>query len=231
MTVAHAATHTAAVRTARRQGLVLGLSVSLYGTSFGAVSVSSGLSIWQTQVLSLVLFSGGSQFALAGVIGGGGSGISAFTASTLLAARNTFYGLRTARFLGVRGIRRLAAAHVTIDESTAVGSAQEATEAQRAGFWTTGLTIFAGWNLMTLVGALAGNAIGDPKQWGLDAAASAAFCSLLWPRLSGRPARATALLAVAIALGLSPFTAAGIPVIASSAAALAVAVRTPGRRR
>lgn len=210
---------------ARRMGLSVGLSVALYGISFGALSTTAGLSVAQTQVLSLAMFTGGSQFALVGVLGAGGSGPSAITAATLLGLRNTFYGLRVARFLHVHGLRRVAAAHLTIDESAAVGTAQADEPSQRYGFWLTGLTVFVGWNLMTLVGALAGDAMGDPKRFGLDAAASAAFLGLLWPRLAAAPARVTALIAAAIALGTAPILRPGIPVVVSMVAAIVVALR------
>jgi predicted branched-subunit amino acid permease len=212
-----------------RQGLYVGGATGAYGISFGALSVASGLDVWQTQALSLLLFSGGSQFAVVGILATGGSGAAAVATSTLLGLRNGLYALQTSRFLGVRGIRRLAAAQVTIDESTAVGVAQPEPPAQRLGFWVTGIAVFLGWNLMTLVGALVGNALGDPRQWGLDAAAAAAFAALLWPRLRSRDAAATAVLAVFIALVTSPLLPAGVPVILAAVAALVVGLRHPGR--
>ncbi|PKW28124.1 AzlC family ABC transporter permease [Phycicoccus duodecadis] len=216
-------------RAVRRQALSVGIATGAYGISFGALSVASGLSIWQTQALSLLLFSGGSQFAVVGVLGAGGGGAAAVATSTLLGVRNGLYGLQTSRFLGVAGWRRLAAAHLTIDESTAVGVAQPERPAQRLGFWVTGIAVFLGWNLMTLVGAVVGNAIGDPRTYGLDAAAAAAFAALLWPRLRGGDAAATAVLAAFVALLTSPALPAGVPVILAALAAVAVGL-VPRRR-
>lgn len=215
---------------AKRQALSVGLATGLYGISFGALATTSGLSVIQAQILSLVLFSGGSQFAVVGVLGAGGSAASAIATSSLLGARNTFYALRMAQILNVRGLRHALAAHLTIDESTAVGTAQSAVPAQRLGFWLTGWTIFAGWNLMTFVGSVAGNSLGDPKKWGLDAAASAAFLALLWPRLVARPAQVVAAAAVVIALSTSPFLSSGVPVILTIIAAFAVAAWITRRR-
>ena len=212
-----------------RQSLYVGGATGAYGISFGALSVASGLTVWQTQALSLLLFSGGSQFAVVGILGAGGGGAAAVATSSLLGVRNGLYALQTSRFLGVRGIRLLAAAQLTIDESTAVGVAQPEPRAQRLGFWLTGATVFVGWNLMTLLGALVGNALGDPRRWGLDAAAAAAFAALLWPRLRSRDAAATAVLAVFVALVTSPFLPAGVPVILAALAAVAVGLRHPGR--
>ena len=213
-----------------RQSLSVGIATGAYGISFGALSVASGLTLWQTQVLSLLLFSGGSQFALVGVLGAGGGGSAAVATSTLLGVRNGLYGLRTARFLDAAGPRRLLAAHLTIDESTAVGIAQPEPAGRRLGFWVTGCAVFLGWNLMTFVGALVGAAIGDPRTYGLDAAAAAAFAALLWPRLRAGDAAATAVLAAFVALLSSPVLPAGVPVILSAVAAVGVGLwpRRPG---
>jgi len=138
----------------------------------------------------------------------------------LLGLRNGLYGLQMSRLLGVRGVRRLAAAHLTIDESTAVGIAQPEPAAQRLGFWGTGLAVFVLWNVMTVVGAVVGNALGDPRRFGLDAAAPAAFCALLWPRLKTGDTRAVAAAAAVIALVVAPHTPAGIPVLVAAVAAI-----------
>ena len=169
-----------------RQGLSVAIATSLYGISFGALGVASGLTIWQTSVTSLLLFSGGSQFALIGVLGGGGGIGAAIAASSLLGVRNTLYGLQLTPTMSPRGLWRVPVAQFTIDESTAVSIAQDTVPNRRLGFWVTGIGIYVGWNVMTLVGALVGDAIGDPKQYGLDAAASGAFLALLWPRLRRR---------------------------------------------
>lgn len=214
-----------------RQAWSVGVASGTYGVSFGALAVAAGLDIWQAQVMSLVLFTGGSQFAFVGIIGAGGvaAAPAAIATSSMLGIRNGLYGLQTSRLLGVTGIRRLVAAQVTIDESTAVGIAQPEPPAQRLGFWQTGLAVFVLWNLSTLGGSLLGNAFGDPRRLGLDAAAAAAFVALLWPRLRSRDATATAVLAASIALVCAPALPAGVPVILASAAALVVGLRHPGR--
>lgn len=214
-----------------RQAWSVGVASGTYGVSFGALAVAAGLDVWQAQVMSLVLFTGGSQFAFVGIIGAGGvaAAPAAIATSSMLGIRNGLYGLQTSRLLGVTGIRRLVAAQVTIDESTAVGIAQPEPPAQRLGFWQTGLAVFVLWNLSTLGGSLLGNAFGDPRRLGLDAAAAAAFVALLWPRLRSRDATATAVLAASIALVCAPALPAGVPVILASAAALVVGLRHPGR--
>jgi predicted branched-subunit amino acid permease len=211
-----------AMRAVTRQALSVGIATGAYGISFGAVSVASGLSVWQTVALSVLLFSGGSQFALVGVMGVGGNPAAAVGTSTLLGVRNGLYALQVSRILQARGLRRLVAAHLTIDESTAVAIGQSERPAMRRGFWLTGILVFVGWNLTTLAGALLGNAIGDPKIYGFDAAAAAAFCALLWPRLRSLEAGATAALAALLTVVLIPLVPAGIPVLVAAMAAVVV---------
>ena len=210
-----------------RQAVSVSVATGLYGISFGALSVAAGLDLAQTMALSLLMFSGGSQFAFIGVLGAGGAPLAAVTTAGLLGARNGLYGVQVAPLLGARGWRRPLAAHLTIDESTAVGTAQSTPTAVRTGFWWAGAGVFVLWNLFTVVGAVLGDAIGDPSRYGLDAAAAAAFLGLLWPRLASRLARLTAAAALLVALALTPLVPAGLPVLAAAAVAVVVGWRTP----
>jgi predicted branched-subunit amino acid permease len=200
-------------------GLSISLATGLYGISFGALSVAAGLDFAQTMALSLLLFSGGSQFAFIGVIGGGGTGAAAAGAAALLGIRNFIYGMQMNAMVGPRSWRKPVAAQVTIDESTATASGQLDPAEQRRGFWTAGLGVFMLWNLFTAVGAAAGDALGDPKQWGLDGAAVAAFLGLLWPRLKGKePAAIAAVCALATVLAV-PLLPSGVPILVAAAVA------------
>ena len=210
--------------------LGIGLATGAYGLSFGAISVASGLDALQTQALSLLMFTGGSQFALVGVLGAGGGALAAVLTAWLLGARNSMYALSLAPTLRVRGWRRLAAAELTIDESTAMALANPEPEAAaRHAFWSTGLAVYVLWNIGTLLGALGAAAIGDPATLGLDAAIPAAFMALLWPRLVDRSMWALALMGAAVALVLTPVLRPGLPVLAAGLAAILAALLT-GRR-
>ena len=213
-----------------RTALSVGVATGAYGVSFGALGVAAGLSVVQTCAMSVLLFTGGSQFALVGVLGGGGSAVSGTASAVLLGARNVVYGARLAGLLRLRGLRRLVGAQLVIDESTAVALGAEPTgeRAARLGFWATGLAVFVLWNLATLLGALAGSVIGDPRALGLDAAAPAAFLALLWPRLHSRPSWLTALTAALVAVLVVPLVPVGVPVLI---AALVPAVAVMARRR
>jgi predicted branched-subunit amino acid permease len=198
-------------------------TVGLYGIAFGAAGIAAGFSLFQTCLLSLLTFSGASQFAVVGVLGAGGSAISGITTASLLGIRNALYGLRMAPIMKLQGWKKVVGAQVTIDESTgvALGQSELGESAMRQGFWLTGIGVYLFWNLFTVVGALGAQAMGDPAAWGLDAAVPAAFLGLVWPRLTNKKERALAVAAMALSLALTPFVAAGIPII--STALLAVA--------
>jgi len=197
------------------------VAVGTYGLSFGAAATAAGLSVAQTCALSLLVFTGASQFALVGVLGAGGSLVAGVASALLLGSRNALYAVRLADLVPLRGLRRLVAAQVTIDESTAV--ATTAPESLAAtGFWATALSVYVLWNLATLLGAL-GAATVDTHALGLDAAVGAAFLGLLWPRLREAPrvAAGGALLAVVAV----PLTPPGVPVLAAALAVLPSVVR------
>lgn len=200
-----------------RMGLSIAAAVGVYGVSFGALSVAAGLTVWQTVALSALMFTGGSQFAFIGVIGGGGTGAAAWAAATLLGIRNGVYGMQLKAL--IRPSARLIPlmAQLTIDESTANAVAQDEHDERVRGFWTTGIGVWILWNTFTLVGALAGNAIGDPRLWGLDGAAVAAFLGLLWPRLTDRDPIAVAIAAALVTIVAVPLVPPGIPVLIAAA--------------
>jgi predicted branched-subunit amino acid permease len=209
-----------------RASLAVGLAVSAYGVSFGALAVASGLEVWQACLLSLFMFSGGSQFALIGVLASGGAaaGPAAITAATLLGVRNSLYSMRMAPIIGGPWWRKLLAGQWTIDETTAVSTAQPTLRGQRVGFWVTGAIIYIGWNITTLIGALLGDLVGDVRMYGLDAAAAAAFLGLLWPRLRSLQPIAVAVSAAVVAAVLIPWLPPGLPVLAAAVVAVVVGI-------
>jgi predicted branched-subunit amino acid permease len=204
----------------------VGVAVGLYGISFGALSSVAGLDLWQTMALSLLMFSGASQFAFVGVVAAGGAASlpGAIVSSWLLGVRNGFYAIRMAPLLEVRGAKRLVAAQLTIDESTGVALSRQDSTESRIGFWWTGVAVYVFWNAMTFVGALVGQQIGDPSQWGLDAVAAASFVGLVWPRLVDLVSRTIAGVAFIVAVLASPFVPSGIPVLLSGLFGVVIAI-------
>lgn len=208
-----------------RTALSVAFTVGLYGAAFGAAGVTAGFSILQSCLLSLLLFSGASQFAVVGIMGAGGAAVSAIATATLLGFRNTLYGLQMAPILKVKGFKRVLAAQITIDESTAVATLQDNDADRKRGFYLTGIGVYVFWNLFTFLGALGASEIGDPSVWGLDAAVPAAFLGLIWPRLKNKVQFLVSGIAIAWALLLTPLTPAGIPIITTVLLAIIFGVK------
>ena len=192
----------------------------VFGLAFGAVASAAGLDVIQAVVLSAVMFTGASQFALVGILDAGGSPFAALAAALLLGVRNAFYGVPVSDIVRPRGLRRLLTAHLVIDETTAMAVAQTNRRAGRYAFWATGIGLFSMWNIGTLAGALIGSNI-NTSALGLDAAAPAIFLALLWPQLARDRAPAVACGAVVVALALVPIVPPGVPIIAAATVAVA----------
>jgi predicted branched-subunit amino acid permease len=195
------------------------VAVGLSGFAFGVTSAGSGLTLTQTCALSLLVFTGASQFALVGALAAGGSALAAAAGAFFLGARNAFYGLRLSQLLALPSVLRPLAAQWVIDETAAVSLAQPTRRSARIGFAVTGLSLYVLWNLTTLLGALGADAIGDTRAWGLDAAGPAVFLALLAPMAKSGAERVVAGLAVLLGLGLLPVLPAGVPVLAAALAA------------
>jgi predicted branched-subunit amino acid permease len=214
----------------RRDALGIAAYAGAFGVSLGAIAVSSGLTVIQTGLLSLAMFSGASQVAFVSVVGAGGSALTAIPAALLLGIRNTFYGIRLVQVLGVRGRRIPVAAQFVLDETTAMVIAREDQREQRYAFWFTGVLLFIVWNLGTIGGAVGGAAIGDTATLGLDAVVPAAFLALIWPGLDDRTSRLVAIGGALVASALVPVLPPGIPVLAAAPVAVVAGLWRRQRR-
>ncbi|MCV2490702.1 AzlC family ABC transporter permease [Geodermatophilus sp. YIM 151500] len=218
-----------------RDAIGLGLAVGLYGAAFGAAADAAGLDVWQAMAMSVLMFTGASQFALVGVLGAGGSAPAAIGSALLLGTRNTVYGVRLVPLLRPRGAPvRAATAHWVIDETTALALAAPDRRLARLAFVAGGATIYLTWNATTVAGALGAAALGETARAGLDAVVPAAFLALLWPRLrrsfpGAEVQRRVALGGAVVALALTPVAPPGVQVLAAAVAV--VLAGRPGRRR
>ena len=198
-----------------RASVVIGVASGIYAVSFGVLSVSAGASVLQTCLLSLLVFTGASQFSAVSVISAGGSVASAVSGGLLLAARNGVYGLALSPSIKGSLARRMLAAQFVIDETTAMTSAAPDQRSKDWAFWSCAVMLFACWNLGTLVGALAGSSI-DPETFGLDAAFPVGFVAMVAPHLATRSGRRAALTGAAVTIVLTPFLPIGLPILLSS---------------
>ena len=211
-----------------RDAAGIGIATGAYALSFGAIAQAAGFSVAEACVLSLAMFTGASQFALVGVVGTGGAASAGVATAILLGTRNALYGVRLSPLLRAHGLARFGAAHLVIDESTAMATVRNP-RAGRLGFWATGLAVFVCWNLGTFAGAAGASAIADPRTLGLDAAAAAAFLALVSPQLRQGWTAAVAAAAALVALASTPFVPEGVPVLLAALVAVAAGLRSVGR--
>lgn len=205
----------------------IAFALAPFGVVFGVACRDAGLSWLDAAGFSALTFAGSSQFAAVDVLGDGGTAAAAVTAGLLLNIRSLAFGLLLAPALQGPRWKRALMSQLVIDESTAVATAQDDPRWRRFGFLAGGLAVFVVWNVTTLIGvALA--SIGDEfvTNWGLDAAAPAAFLALLWPRLTspgtiGRDGLRIALLGAAVATLAIPLTPPGIPILLAGLGVLA----------
>jgi 4-azaleucine resistance transporter AzlC len=208
------------LRAHARDALPLGIAIGVFGVTFGVLAAAAGVTVAQALALSLLTFTGASQFAAVGVIAAGGTAAAAMVGALLLAARNAVYGVAVARLVPGSLRRRLVGAHLVIDETTAMAVAQSHPVDARRAFWVTGLTVGAWWNAGTLIGVLSGQVVGDPATLGLDVAFPAAFLALVAPQLRSRAGALAGAVGGAVALGAIPVTAPGIPVLVATSGAV-----------
>ena len=217
-----------------RDSLGVSFAVGCSGVAFGVAGAAAQLTVWQTCALSLLVFTGASQFALVGALAAGAAPAAAVTGALFLGVRNAFYGLRLSERLDLPMAVRPVAAQFVIDETAAVALAQPDRRSARLGFTVTGLCLFALWNLTTLAGAVGADALGDPAAYGLDAAGPAVFLALLAPGLrEDGAARSVAAAGAGLALAATFVVPTGVPVLLSLAAVPLVALfrRRAGRNR
>jgi 4-azaleucine resistance transporter AzlC len=197
----------------RRDILALAGAILVVGVSFGAIAVGAGLAWWMPTLLSVLVFAGGAQFMVVGIVAAGGGLLAAVLGALLLNARHLPFGLAIGPVIGRSWPARLVGSHLLVDETVAFAMAQRDPKRARAVFWACGVVLFCSWNVGTVAGALAGQGIGDPDVFGLDAAFPAALLALVLPSLRDARTRNAALVGAVVALVTTPVLPPGVPVL------------------
>jgi 4-azaleucine resistance transporter AzlC len=197
----------------------LAVAVAGFGISFGVLARAVGFGWVAPIVMSATTFAGSAQFAAVSVLSDGGTIAAAVTAALLLNARYGPIGVSVAPSLEGSAWSRLIHSQLVVDESWAIAAEGDGRFDPRV-LIGAGVVLYVSWIAGTAIGAVGGEALGDPSALGLDAAFPALFLALLLPQLRGRRPVRAAILGAAIALALTPASPAGIPIIAASAACL-----------
>lgn len=206
-------------RDGARAALAVAATVWFFGASFGLVARAAGMGVLAPLVMSATTFAGSAQFAVSSILGAGGGAAAAIAAAVLLNARYAPISISVAALFHGPRLRRLVESQLIVDESWALAS-RGGGRFDRRILLGAGLLLYVSWLSGTAVGVLAGDALGDPMDLGLDGAFPALFLALLAPQLRAPRAVMAAAVGAAIALVLIPVTPAGTPIVAASAACL-----------
>ena len=202
-----------------RAGMPVAIAGLLVSASFGVVARQAGLPAVAAIALSLLVFAGSAQFAAIAIIGGGGSVAAALLAATLMNSRFLAMGIALAPSLPGNALRRALQGQAVVDASWAMALRADGRFDRHFLFGATAPQYVA-WSLGTVSGVIAAGVIHDTNALGLDAVFPAFFLALLMAETRNPRSRGVALAGAAIAVGLTPFTPAGIPILAASVAAL-----------
>jgi 4-azaleucine resistance transporter AzlC len=191
----------------------LWLGVVPFAIAYAVVARDAGLSLVETQALSLLVFAGSAQFTAVGLFATGTSAVAIVLTTFLLNVRHVLYGLALGRRVRIDGWRRPAAAFFLTDEAFGVVASERApTFPYLLG---AEVSLFVTWNLSTLGGALIGGAIPDPEKLGLDLVFPLAFLALLVPLVRTRAELVVALVSGALAYVVAQASSGGVPIVVS----------------
>ena len=195
------------------------LAAVVLSLSFGVLAREVGFSALGALVMSAVVFAGSAQFAAISIIATGGGIGAAIGAAALMNARFLPMGIALAPSLPGRPLQRAAQGQTVVDASWALANLGDGRFDRHFLFGASAVQYVA-WVGGTAIGAFGGDALGDPRDLGLDAIFPAFFLALLLPEMRDARSRAVALAGALIALALVPVVPPGVPVLAASAAAL-----------
>jgi 4-azaleucine resistance transporter AzlC len=189
----------------------LWLGVVPFGLAYAITARSAGLSLLETQALSVLVFAGSAQFSAVGLFAAGAAGLEIVLTTLLLNVRHLLYGLALGREVDLRRRERPVAAFFLTDEAFGVATSAQA---RTFGFLLGAeLSLFVTWNLATLVGALSATAIPDPARLGVDVVFPLAFLALLVPLVRTRAELAVAVVSGALAWALARELSGGLSVL------------------
>ncbi|ROS01809.1 4-azaleucine resistance transporter AzlC [Sinobacterium caligoides] len=169
--------------------LPLSIAVLPWGILCGSLSIEAGLSPFQAQLMSLLVFAGAAQLAGLTIMSAGGSLVSLIGSTFVISSRHVLY---SAVFREeVRRLpwhRRVVIAFLLTDEMFLVTESLR----KKTGFFSekyavaSGLTFYILWNVSTFIGIAASELFPDIHEYGLEFAIAATFIAMIVPAIKSR---------------------------------------------
>ena len=176
-----------------------------FGVIFGALAITSGISIPGTMALSSIVFAGSAQFIAVGLVAQGISIPIIILTTLVVNLRHALYSATLAPH--VKHLRQrwlLPLGFLLTDEAFVVASTRynEPGDVTHKHWYFLGseLLLFVCWQIFTWIGIFAGTLIPDPSRFGLDFAMSVTFIGMLVPLIKNRPVLAAVIVASVVAV-------------------------------
>ncbi len=188
------------------------LGVAPFGLIFGALAISAGMPPALAQATSAIIFAGSAQFITAQLVGAGASGLVILMVVFVVNLRHALYSASVAPYVKHLGPAwKLVLAYLLTDEAYAVvithyqraASEPESPDRRHWYFLGAGLTLWASWQVSTLVGLFIGARL--PESWPTGFFLPLTFIALVVPALRDRPSVVAAAVAGFVGLATTGF--------------------------
>jgi len=196
------------------------------GTTFGVVARQAGLEPIEIIAMSVLVFAGASQFAFVQLWSAHAPAVLIVTTVLFLNLRHLLMATALRSHLARLSLaQRLAAGFVLTDEAFAMATGYSRRGGRRVRYYATfAVALYIVWIITTIAGVLLGDAIGEPRRFGIDFAITATFLAIVVLGVRRRDEALVALVAGGIAGALALAGASTVAVIAGGALAPIVAV-------
>ncbi len=181
------------------------------GIAYGVTAAVVGMGIFDTQLMSVVVFSAAAQVSVVALVGAGAPFILMLSTILALNAQLPLLGLTIGRRLHPTWPQRLLAAFFLTD--AAFGIAATGGKLRIPTLLGTGVSMFLGWNLGTMIGLAIGRLLPDPRQLGLDFVVTLSFLAVLVPAVRTRIAVLVVIVAALTTILLVRLVPSGIAIL------------------
>ena len=199
------------------------------GLAYGVAASQVGLSPFDTQLMSLIVFSAAGQISAVALMGEGSSAWLVFSTMLVLNVQLLLIGVTIRRQEHPSRTEALLAGPFITDAGFALSAATG--NLRMPVLLGAGVSMYMGWNIGTALGLLAGALIPNPQQLGLGLIIPLAFLAVLAPQIRSQPAVIVVVVSAAVALACVMVVPGGVAVLIAGVAGSLAGAWALERRR
>ena len=179
------------------------LGVFPFGLVFGVLAIASGLSTIEAILMSSIVFGGASQIVFVQLWSVGVPPFIVGTSVSIVNLRHVLYSASLSQYMrDLPLVWRFLLAYFLTDQTYANGLSRYRAESlsnyDHYYFLGSGVVLWLGWQISTIVGVIAGSTI--PENWELSFAIPLTFIAIVVPLLKNTPTIICALTSCLIAI-------------------------------